>query len=376
MALPWTYNDNKLYGNITTNSRVMPAIAVVLYKVTEAGVITSQSDYDTTDSLGDWSFDISESGWYTVKFYGGGTTETDWILRIYLEFSPVDLALFEDLTYTTSPTITVTESSVRRDVNKGEISIISISFLNLAPDTGTLTNVEIYYKQSSDSTYEWLRTIPMVEQPDTLTVRHEIVLKNKPDYYDFRAIFLNGAGVPYKISEVVYYAEATNVQLDGIPDVFEYIEVTDLEALNTPDPESGPMLSNTMKMEWTDLKNLEESAFPIETNDAFGRAYSLSYVVASKIENYVVYMYLSETNDPPAKQHPGISALWDAIPYDTAPWAYKGQAFGETGVWVFMGSYTAPYCEVEVPDGRFVSFWVGFKTPKTQTGLSAERAVY
>jgi hypothetical protein len=99
-----------------------------------------------------------------------------------------------------------------------------------------------------------------------------------------------------------------NVKLDGVPDVYEYVEGIDLEATNTVDPEQGTITGDIIKLSWTDMRELGKTAFPIESKDAFGRTITITYEMAQRIINYVVFMYVSDTDDEPIRQYPGLSA--------------------------------------------------------------------
>ncbi|KYK22771.1 hypothetical protein AYK24_00655 [Thermoplasmatales archaeon SG8-52-4] len=376
---PYAYNDNRLYGTVT-NSKGIPiaSMGVVLWKVQENGDLIAQVDYDTTERTGLWQFGITETGWYTVKFYGGGAIPSNNINRVYLEYSPTGTD-YQELTYTIQPTFNIIELTSKVDVNKAEKAIIQIAFSNLTPDTGDLRSIEVYSRRTEDAVdYSPFKTIPIAEDEiSALNVRAEIILEAKPDYFDFMAIFFDGLGIPYKSGGTVYQTYDTNVKLDGVPDVYEYVEGVDLEATNTPDPESGTITGNIIKLKWTDLKNLARTAFPIESKDAFGRAVTISYEMAQRLIEYIVFMYVSDTETQPIKPYPGIAALYGAVPFGTTQWAFKDLQTQTAGKkWVYMGDFATSSAEFTLPRNVWVAFWVGFKTYRTNSQIETERYVY
>ena len=376
---PFQYNDNKLHGAVTSSGGTkIAAMGVVLWKVQEDGTLIAQIDYDTTDKDGAWQFGITETGWYTIKFYGGGAIPENFINRLRLEYLPSGTD-YNELIYSVQPVMSINELTSKIDVNQAETAIIQIAFSNLTPDEGDLRTIEVYTKRTEEAVdYQPFKTIPIVDDEiSALNVRAEIKLEAKPDFFDFQAVFLDSLGIPYKESGFVYSAYDTNVKLDGVPDVFEYVEGIDLEATNTPDPESGTVTGDIIKLSWTDLRELGESAFPIEIKDAFGRSITISYEMAHRILNYVVFMYVSDINQEPIRQYPGLSALYGAVPFGTIQWAFKDLQVPVAGrKWIFMGDFATSNAEFTLPRDVWVAFWVGFRTYKTNSQIETDRLVY
>ena len=376
---PWIYNDNKLYGTVSSGKGIkIAAMGVVLWRVEEDGTLLAQIDYDTTDKDGAWQFGITETGWYTVKFYGGGAVPENFINRINLEYSLVGTD-YRELEYTIHPIMSINELTSKVDINRSETAIIQIAFSNLTPDKGDLRTIEVYSKRTEEAVdYQPFKTIPIVDDEiSALNIRADIKLEAKPDYFDFQAVFLDSLGIPYKESNIVYSAYDTNVKLDGVPDVYEYVEGIDLEATNTPDPESGTVTGDIIKLSWTDLRELSKSAFPIESKDAFGRSITITYEMATRIINYVVFMYVSDTEQEPIRQYPGLTALYGAVPFGKIQWAFKDLQAPVAGKkWVYMGDFATASSEFTLPKGVWIAFWVGFKTYKTNSQIETERYVY
>jgi hypothetical protein len=84
MAQNYFYSNNTIFGNLVLSDNNESAIMVVLYKVEGSDLI--HQDTDTTDNDGDWSFEITETGYYTIRFIGGEATADDHINRVYLEY--------------------------------------------------------------------------------------------------------------------------------------------------------------------------------------------------------------------------------------------------------------------------------------------------
>ncbi len=378
MQQTWQFNNNILYGEFTKDGSTKIAAAAVLYSLDSTDNET-QSDYTTTDRNGYWEFDISETGYYTVKFFGANADTTDFIHKIYLEYEQqeVDVAI---LNYSENPTMSIIELESKIDVNRGEVTKLSFVFYNIAPTSGRLSSIEIYYRRTEDGgDYQPFKTIPIVDITlNTITLKVPLELYAKPDYYDFQAIFLNTISIPYKVDDSIYIEEELNFKVDGVPDVYEYIEGIDLEAINTQDSEQGVITDDTIKLKWGDLKSLEETAFPIQSNDAFGREYEITYEVAQRLESYIIFMYVTSENVEPTLKHPGIAAIYGGIPYGGTTYGFKGILDGtlETGKWIFGGEFATPSCELTVPKGYYVGFWVGFKTQKTQSNIELESLVY
>lgn len=376
---PWTYNDNKLYGAVTSSNGVaIAAMGAVLWKVQEDGTLLAQLDYDTTDATGAWQFGVTESGWYTVKFYGGGAIPENFINRIYLEYLPTGTD-YLPLEYSTNPVISINELTGKVDVNRAETAVIQMAFSNLTPDQGDLRTIQVYYKRTEDAVdYEPFMTIPIAsDEISALNVKAEIRLEAKPDYFDFQAVFFDGLGIPYQDGGIVYSTYDVNVKLDGVPDVYEYVEGIDLEATNTVDPEQGTITGDIIKLSWTDMRELGKTAFPIESKDAFGRNITITYEMAQRIINYVVFMYVSDTADDPIRQYPGLTALYGAVPFGITQWAFKDTQQPIAGKkWVYMGDHATASAEFTLPKNVWLAFWVGFKTYATNSQIETDKYIY
>jgi hypothetical protein len=85
MAQSYQYNNNTIYGTLSIAENTPESVLVTLFKVESDGSLT-HVDHNITNEYGTWTFIITESYYYTIKFHGGGATEDDWIKAIYLDY--------------------------------------------------------------------------------------------------------------------------------------------------------------------------------------------------------------------------------------------------------------------------------------------------
>lgn len=386
MAQAWTFNNNTLYGTFIRRNQPVPAIEVALKK---KGVSKS-IDVNVTDTNGDWAFDIASNGTYSVYFYGGSSTEDDYIIDIDLILDVAASFSGEALVFVNTPSLTVTEGSVRTDVNKNEFSKAILTFNNLAASAGILTFIAVDFKDSDDTEWEELDKFTVTTTDNILSFNKEIRLLEKPNNFDFRARFLNVLNIPAKEAATILLITDLAVTFNGVPDLFEYVEVPDTdingftgpEALNATGTKNGRLVSDEINLQWDNLKKIAKGVttknlFPITLRDAFGALYDISAAQSARIEGYVVYMFVSNTTAGPSVKFPGISAQYGIPAFDVVPWDYIGENNNDpNGTWVFVGEFTSPYCTVRCPSGTSVWFWIGFKTEKTITAIVAEKKVY
>jgi len=370
------YGDKiKVSGYLTySNGNVNTGCLVIVVKE-ENSVEIGRS---ATDSYGYYEIMIDNPsvGLHQIQYYGSGAIEKFQPDGNWEKFEITSDMLFDlnPLKYSTEPTLLVSEFGNKIDVNKNEISIINLTLNNLIPDDGTLTRAEIYYKLADDVTYKILTSYAITHTNSIDIHQEDILLENKPSYYDFYAILLDSVGNPYKEAGVVQKLENLNISLNGVPDVYEYIEGVDLEAINTSSPEDGELSDDLVKLKWTDLAGLKSTAFPIQSNDAFGRPFEITYEIAQKLENYVIFMYINKENIPPENEYPGLSAIYGNTKYNGAEWNYNN--INNNGKWIFGGEFVTGSCELTVPRNYFVGFWMGFKSRKTQSNVGTEKIVY
>lgn len=373
MAQTHTINNDRISGRYIKNGNIVSGVTVTLVKSGDR----SHVDTQLTDDEGLWEFLDIAPGVYDIWFHeGGASPDKDWIKNILI-VGDTDV---DDLAYDTAPVLIVSEGTPRVTVNKTEIARANLSFSGLQPTVGQLKTVSVFFKRSSETEYRPLFVHNVVEDEDNLALTGEFELSVKPDYFDFKAVFLNQDGDPLKINGVIYEAAALNVAFDGVSDVFDYIAVKNLESVNTEDSEEGELEENTVRLRWLDFRDLLENAFipnGIETSDAFGRAYTLDYNTAKIVTSYGVFMFMADENFMPQHRHPGKAAMWGLPTYGEMPWAYAGEEKNDpNGIWVFLGDYGNTDVELRVPRGKFVGFWVGAKTSKTVSQVQTEKVVY
>jgi len=66
-----------------------------------------------------------------------------------------------------------------------------------------------------------------------LNTKTNIALIEKPVLYDFKAIFFNPSGDPAMDNALEVEVHELNVSFNGVPDLDEYIGVTDVDVLNS-----------------------------------------------------------------------------------------------------------------------------------------------
>ncbi|MGE5682595.1 MAG: hypothetical protein ACM34K_17140, partial [Bacillota bacterium] len=193
-----------------------------------------------------------------------------------------------------------------------------------------------------------------------------IILYKKPQCkYDFYAIFLNKNGVPAKINGTNLVSYKYEVNFDGIPDFDQLIEVHGLSAANLDYDLAGvddiddvgfvskqgfqavPSLSGWFcELSFDDLKLIPRQDWNDEGfRTAKGNPVKVSFDQARRILDYVVYMFISETNQPPDYARPGLN---------------EGEQESQ-GRWFHMGYFKDTNVKVRCMPDSYVAFWVGFR---------------
>ncbi|MHA2093016.1 MAG: hypothetical protein ACW98F_00035 [Candidatus Hodarchaeales archaeon] len=143
-----------------------------------------------------------------------------------------------------------------------------------------------------------------------------------------------------------------NDYFNGLPDTAELMEVTRLSATNGSNPEGGSWAvpavipgNGIIRMEWDDMKTHRcyagngtcSNSHP--TGDGSTEA-DLPDNFWQKITTYDVYIYVGQSAAP-AVEYPDPSEA--------------------NGAWYKVGETKNNYMEMDLPDGKKVSFWVGCK---------------
>lgn len=346
---------NKIEGNIRGLSGVRADLILQ-----ESG---DRKDETHSKKYGDWEFLKPAPGVYDVQFYGRGTTPDDWIIGIEVVG---DTAIEEALPiiFSGTPALAVSEGStgediVETDINKAEDTMAIFSLTNLQASQGVIKKVLVYRKISSDTTY-----LPFKEfdfdgsyaevQSDlsAATFRERMKLRDKPEDYDFRCLFLNPDNKPALSSGTPVYATHTNVTFNGVPDLDEYVEVKDLVCSNVSGGETGTLPGMVAELEWTDTKAIPRGSWGSPTyKDSYGNNLSppLTWAQAQKIIAYVVYMFISSIGNSPDYPRPGITPPEEET----------------EGDWYHMGEHEKANASIRCPQGSKVSFWVGFTMERT-----------
>ncbi len=304
------------------------------------------------------------------------------IWKKYLDNSEVPLPPGElppDLEYGTAPILTVTEGDKRFDINDIETVEAIIQLTNAVPAVGKLSVIKIFYKDVDELNWREFGDFFITDPQATITITHPIVLEKKPQTFRFGVQLLNPLNNPWKVSGSIQTLQVQAV-FNGVPDLWEYVEGFELHATNTADPEGGTVESDTIKFRWKDVKSMDDAEFPKESVDAFGNPVTVTQDIRRKITGYVLYMFVSDSEEPPASPFPGVSTVFGSIPFNGAPFNYQGMVgYEPNGKWVKVYDNPGAFCEVKCPtgdNGMYVSFWLGMKTQKTITKIEENQVIY
>ena len=358
-----------VYDYLTKFGKPNIACRIVLYSVDDA-VNIAVTD---TDKYGYYEFRLTETilkiGKYEIQKYGSGTVpklapDGDWESFDYLGNGVIgnlnDLVFDSSQAVPNLPVLTIEEKEAIADINNVEKSIIEVGITNIVLKRGRIAKIKVFYKSISATVYNILEEFIIDTSqatPSTLEVVTDIVLLNKPEYFDFKVQMFgvkSDVGKDLDNAEVNIYS--LSKELDGIADVSEYYEVTDLRVTNAPDGESGGLSSPFANLAWTDYRSIARSLYPKNIKSGYdGTVISagLSYDQSRRIESYVVFMYVSDTATDPPHPYPA----------------------SDTG-WYFMGEYTVAEAKIRCPNTKYVGFWVGFKMPKTVSSIPVRELNY
>ena len=335
---------NDKNGVVYQNGSPIAGVAVRLYD--EDG---NKVGADTSDSLGRYSFTSLAPGNYQIRFFGEGFTSDN-----YVNFSITGGAVeILPIVFSGTPNLATAESDFRVD-EQGEISVAQFSLTSLETSQGVIRSVVVEYKKSSESAWEDLKTFEFDPDLDEVAADSgsaifsiDVPLKEKPVNYDFRASYLNGEGVPAKVSSTVVYSIDSNVNFNGIPDLNEIIGVTEVTVQNA-NANKDRLASNSIIFEWKHPNLVGAGTY----YDAAGSPVSVTEAQIRNITTFSVYMFISDSGEEPSggEQYP--------IKTETK------------GTWYLLYKTVDTSVQVRVPKKKYIMLWVGFQTNGTATSAT------
>lgn len=307
-------------------------------------------DVDITEENGLYYFLNVSTGHYQVRFFGKDLTEDDW-----LEIDVVDsiVAGQDEIVFLTNPTLSVIEAEPKI-TSMGPSTAANFVVNNITTTVGTLAEVTLFYKLSSDDV-EWktLRNIKVdsnsqdVDQNVTLISGYiNLELYDIPTIYNFKAQFFNPLGKIAKLNNVVIEPTCTTT-FYGFTNVSEYVGVSGLLETNTKYYSDGGYYTtpaDTLTITWADMKKVTPGVY----NDTFGNPVTISSEQLKGIDAYVIMIYISK--------YGGSSSHY-----------YPSPSVDDNGEWFYYGTVINNSAEIRIPKNKFIKVWVGFKNPNTNT---------
>lgn len=142
------------------------------------------------------------------------------------------------------------------------------------------------------------------------------------------------------------YLDIVNDIIFDVPDVNEIYEVADLKLMNASGEESGSLDTLQAKLRWEDIRRVDAGYMPQNRKSGLdGTMRLITYQEAQKVTGFEVYIYISDTNTPPANPYPS-----------------------GTG-WYYVGESAVPEMTVECPANKYVAFWVGMRWKTTNSQI-------
>ncbi len=128
-----------------------------------------------------------------------------------------------------------------------------------------------------------------------LNTTTSIELLEKPVNYDFKAIFFNPGGDPAKNNAVEVEVHETSVVFNGVPDLDEYIGVTDVDVLNT-NLAGTAVPTNEIVASWPDMREKPAGNYI----SAEGSSAAVTKAQFETLTSYVIYMFVSSSTIGPS----------------------------------------------------------------------------
>lgn len=314
----------------------------------------------------------------------------------------------DDLIFYQNPAFDLNETAEGIVGDNGqEVTITNITSSLLAPFSGKLESIALYtrlsntkndfslattYKLIPETQYsgtfvdtditdyiQYSTSSQIINEVNDFFVNFSIPLTiiTKPTYYDMKMSFYDGKNELCRDEkENNFYIIKKNIPFSGVGDasLLKYdnvIGAVNVEWVNAPiaDAESGTLATNNSAIElsWTDLKILNSTAFPLDSNDIYGISKQITYNMGYNVQKYAVWMFISDTKDySPLWLFPGRCVLYNQNLFNQSLFNEKSYPTPDgLGNWFFKGFYSTNYANIDVPKNKSYSFWVGFITKKT-----------
>jgi hypothetical protein len=375
-------SDNKIFDYLVTNNKANIACLVILFNINNKKEIART----TTDNKGYYEFLTAQlkTGTYELQFYGSDTVQKlkpdgDWERFDFISSKETDS--IREILFDTLPTFQATEKNTFIDASKAEKTVIEFNLTNIAPLSGIIKIIEIWYKIYEDgeqsehtqdeldekyrllNSFIYTETIPPVF---STKLEYEMQVPEKGKEYDFFVIFYNGIGVPAVVKimdEGTEYEEVAKlrdrIEINGVPDLEEIFGVYNLRLMNEEvgNTEAGKLANTFAKLEWLDFKKQERSFFGQTGATVFsgwdGTSALLTYEQAKKIEKYVIYMRV--TDDP-----------------TQPPYSYPA----DIPTWYLVAETDTNTVEIRCPPSKYVAFYCGFRMEGTVTRIEKRNIIY
>lgn len=235
--------------------------------------------------------------------------------------------------------------------------------------TGLLTTVLTV--NDDTSAYAVGEIVTLTNDSRNTTFKKSIFLYSKPCKYDFYCVYLDTSSVASKMDGKTLVSSIYEFPFDGVPDFEQLIEVKDLKIgnlkyLQAEDTDNvGFSSAKSLPGVYADLRWKELKEIPRELwvntgfRNAVGDSVEVSYEQAQRIKDYVVYMFVSKSKQPPTYKRPGLKKMGPTYPDFGGP--DEVELNGATDKWYLMGYYPTGTARVRCNFGDTVSFWVGFR---------------
>lgn len=254
-----------------------------------------------------------------------------------------------------APDVKITELSSFVNANKEEMAVVEFSVSNFTVANGILSWIEVLYKSYSHNDFKLINSVsPVYADPayvNEFTFRVSFPLLDKGVNHTFQLKFKDTNGLVGLFGSQEDAIVEKTALIDGISDLEELYEVRDLAVLNGTSSENGAIASLIANLQWEDVRQIQRGFLPQQfKSGADGVARNLTYEELQRVIGYEVYMYVASSNNPPTNHYPVHHV-------------------SDVGTWYYVGEVNVAEMKVRCPATKYVAFWVGMKTARTQSTI-------